>query len=173
MENIIIVTQKEKNKATLQYKNFIIDAFIGKKGTTTEKQEGDKKTPLGLFRLGHCFGTHNKNEINKKLNYFEITDTQYWVDDSSSIYYNQLVDITKTNRNWNSAEHLSDYPDQYEYAIEILSNPQNVPNKGSAIFLHCSLNHPTSGCIAIKRNDMKLLLDLIDENTEILIRKMS
>ena len=171
MENIIIVTQNGKNTATLQYKNLITNAFIGENGTTTEKIEGDKKTPLGLFNLGICFGTHNKNKINKKLKYFEINDNQYWVDDSSSIYYNKLIDITQTAKNWNSAEHLSNYPKQYEYAIEILANPENIPNKGSAIFLHCSVNHPTSGCVSIKSEDMIFLLNLISADTKILIRR--
>lgn len=34
---------------------------------------------------------------------------------------------------------------------------------GSAIFLHCSLNKPTQGCIAIKREKMVELLKNIND----------
>ena len=46
----------------------------------------------------------------------------YWIDDSKSKYYNKLVDITKTKKDWNSAEHLIDYPIEYEYLVEIKTN---------------------------------------------------
>lgn len=168
----IEVTQTEKNKAILKYGNFVTEAFIGKNGATADKIEGDKKTPLGMFDLGICFGTHDKEElkINNELEYLKINQNQYWVDDSNSKYYNQLVDITKIEKDWNSAEHLIKYEKQYEYAIEIKSNPNNIPNKGSAVFIHCSVNKPTAGCVAIERNKMKELLSLINNNTKILIK---
>lgn len=170
MDNIIKVTQTSLNRAILQYKDFTTYAFLGKCGTTDSKQEGDKKTPIGLFNLGICFGTHKKEEINKKLKYLEINSNHYWIDDSFSKYYNQLVDTSKTLKDWNSAEHLLSFKKQYEYAIEIMTNPQNIPNKGSAIFLHCSVGCPTSGCISIKKEDLAHLINLIDENTRILIQ---
>ena len=36
-----------KNKHTLQIDEFILNCSIGKKGLTTNKKEGDKKTPKG------------------------------------------------------------------------------------------------------------------------------
>jgi L,D-peptidoglycan transpeptidase YkuD (ErfK/YbiS/YcfS/YnhG family) len=93
----------------------------------------------------------------------------YWVDDFKSKYYNQLVDITRVEKDWTSAEHLIDYPIQYEYLIEIKTNPQNIAKKGSAIFLHCSNNEPTAGCVAINSMDMKKIVENIDKNTKIKI----
>ena len=61
------------------------------------------------------------------------------------------------------------YYKQYEYAIEIKTNPNNIKGKGSAIFLHCSNNTPTSGCIAIDREEMKKVLKIIDGDTIITI----
>lgn len=71
---------------------------------------------------------HKKEEIKITLNikYIQITSDLYWIDDINSIYYNRLVDIQKVKRDWNSAEHLIDYPKQYEYAIEIKSNKENI-----------------------------------------------
>ena len=45
-----------------------------------------------------------------------------------------------------------------------------IPYKGSAIFLHLTKNYnPTEGCIAINRNDMLILLKMINKNTRIKI----
>ena len=177
LKQIILVNQlKDKNRAKLQFfeiegDSFIKEletiAFIGKNGMTSEKMEGDKKTPVGIFEFGTAFGTHKKI-LNNKIPYISINENLYWVDDEESAYYNNLVNITKTKKDWNSAEHLIEYPKQYEYAIEIKTNPNNLPGQGSAIFLHCSMGRPTAGCIAIPKEKMLELLKSIGEN--VLIR---
>ena len=72
-------------------------AFIGKNGMTSEKMEGDKKTPVGIFEFGTAFGTHKKI-LNNKIPYISINENLYWVDDEESAYYNNLVNITKTKK---------------------------------------------------------------------------
>ncbi len=81
-----------------------------------------------------------------------------------------IIIVTKTKKDWYSAEHLIEYPKEYEYAIEIKTNPSNIPNKGSAIFIHCVNKKTTSGCIAIKREKMRKLIVLINDKTKIVIR---
>ncbi len=93
----------------------------------------------------------------------------YWVDDVNSKYYNQLVNIKEVEKDWERAEHLIEYKTQYEYLIEIKTNPNNIPNKGSAIFLHCTNNTPTAGCISIDTQIMKKIIENISKNTKILI----
>lgn len=133
---IIVNNIKETSKATLTFydnnkKVFETDTFIGKNGITKNKVEGDGKTPEGIYKLGVILGTHNKNQIKLKQNtkYIKINKNLYWIDDIYSKYYNQLVDITKVYKDWNSAEHLIDYPKQYEYAVEIQTNSKNIPGK--------------------------------------------
>ena len=106
-------------------------AFIGKNGLTRNKRERNQKTPIGKFLLGIMFGMHNIKDAHIPLNakYLQINSNLYWVDDVNSIYYNQLVNILDVKKDWESAEHLIEYPKQYEYAIEIKSNPQNIPGK--------------------------------------------
>lgn len=133
-------------------------AYIGKNGVTNNKIEGDGKTPLGEFELGIILSMQ-KN----------ITEDMYWIDDPKSKYYNQLVDVTKIEKDWNSAEHLIDYPVEYEYLIEVKTNPNNIPGKGSALFLHCENGKETAGCIAIDRNIMKMIIENIDKETKIII----
>ena len=144
-------------------KIFETEAFLGRNGVTTNKKEGDLKTPIGTFNLGIAFGTH---DIQKEfqIQYIQINENLYWVDDVSSKYYNQLVDEKNVSKDWKSAEHLSDYQKQYEYAIEIKTNPENVPGNGSAIFLHCSVQKPTAGCVAIEKEKMLEILKNLKEN---------
>ena len=57
-----------KNKETLLYDDFKFKCCIGKNGTTSNKIEGDKKTPKGVFALGPVF--YRKDRIKnlvKKL----------------------------------------------------------------------------------------------------------
>lgn len=175
-DSYIIVKAKEKNsKANLtMYKDnkkiLETKAFIGENGITNNKIEGDRKTPIGKYEFGLAFGTKNI-VLNNKIKYVKITPNLYWVDDTNSVYYNKLVDITKVNKDWKTAEHLIEYEKQYEYGIEIKVNKENVPGKGSAIFLHCTNNKPTAGCIAVEKQEMIQILKNIDENTKIYIIK--
>ncbi|MBQ2835286.1 MAG: L,D-transpeptidase family protein [Clostridia bacterium] len=175
MDNKILVLVKENNKAILKFQKYNIEttAYIGKNGLTSEKQEGDGKTPIGEFELGIMLGTHVNVQNKKGLKYKQITEDMYWIDDPKSRYYNKLVNISEVKKDWNSAEHLIDYQIQYEYLIEIKTNPKNIPGKGSAIFLHCTNNTPTAGCIAVDKSIMKKLIENIDKQTKIEIRSYS
>ena len=138
---------------------------------TEEKREGDGKTPKGVYELGLAFGIHDRKaiSIDSSIDYIKINQNLYWVDDVNSIYYNQLVDNREIKNDWKSAEHLIEYPEEYKYAIEIKSNPTNEKGKGSAIFLHCSKNKPTAGCVAIECSKMQEVINQIDNNTIIII----
>ena len=169
MNNKIYVFGKENSRAILKFPKCGIEtlAYIGKNGLTNKKQEGDGKTPIGEFEIGLLLARNDGLKTSK--NCIVITNNLYWIDDSKSKYYNQLVDIDKVRKDWNSAEHLIDYPIQYEFLLEIKINPNNIPENGSAIFLHCTSGKPTAGCIAVDRDIMKLILENIDENTKIVI----
>ena len=165
----IYVFVKENSKGILKFPKANIEtrAYIGKNGVTSRKQEGDGKTPLGEFELGVILGTHQNTKNVNGLRYMQITKDMYWVDAPKSKYYNQLVNITEVKKDWNSAEHLIDYPIQYEYLIEIKTNSNNIPGKGSAIFLHCTNNEPTAGCVAVDKLIMKRIIENIDGQTKI------
>ena len=83
-----------KNKETLLYDDFIFKCSIGKKGTTSDKIEGDKKTPKGIFSLGPLF--YRKDRIANpitKLERKEIKKSMGWCDDIKSKNYNKLIKI--------------------------------------------------------------------------------
>lgn len=171
---ILVIQTKETSKAKLyMYKDNIkiieTEAYIGKNGITENKKECDGKTPKGLYYLGIIFGTHQGKDLELPLNmqYIQIKNNLYWIDDIKSKYYNRLVDINKVKKDWKSAEHLIDYPRQYEYAVEIKSNPNNIHGKGSAIFLHCSNGRPTAGCVSVDRQQMIKIFENLDKDCTI------
>ncbi len=44
-----------KNKHTLEIEEFKFKCCIGKMGTTSNKKEGDKKTPKGTFKIDNLY----------------------------------------------------------------------------------------------------------------------
>ena len=81
-----------KNKETLLYDDFKFRCCIGKNGTTSNKIEGDKKTPKGIFSLGLVF--YRKDRIKNlvtKLRKKEINKLMGWCDDVKSKNYNKLI----------------------------------------------------------------------------------
>ena len=135
------------------------DGIVGKNGVSENSAEGDYCTPKGIFSLGFAFGTQSMNGL--KVEYRQINDYCYWIDDSLSPLYNQWVE--SSNITWNSAEHLIDYPVAYKYSVVINYNMNPVkPYKGSAIFLHCMTGNYTAGCVAVPENDMLIILKWLD-----------
>lgn len=135
--------------------------YVGSQGTSEYASEYASYTPIGLFSIGTGFGICQNPGTG--LDYFEITEDSYWVDDANSVYYNQHVEGTE-NQDWQSAEHLIDYQGSYNYCafIEYNTNPI-VAGKGSAIFLHVG-NAPTAGCVAISEECMIATLRWLDKN---------
>ena len=173
-KNIIYVDVGENSLATLTFPKYNIKAkaYIGKNGASKTIKEGNKTTPIGTFDLGIAMGTHSEKEMKPKIktDYIQINKYLYWVDDIKSKYYNQLVDIRNTGKQWDSAEHLIEYPLEYEYLVEIKVNPKNIPDKGSAIFLHCNYGKPTFGCVGVSKEIMEKLIQVIDKDTKMIIR---
>jgi len=157
-----------KNKDTLLYDNFKFKCSIGKKGSTLNKIEGDKKTPRGLFTLGPVYYRHDRiKKIDTKLKIIKIKKTMGWCDDINSKSYNKLVKTKKKV----SHEKLFRKDKNYDIFVLINYNTKYIKkNKGSAIFLHLTKNYEkTLGCISLKKKDMLILLKLISKKTKIKI----
>lgn len=135
--------------------------YVGQNGVDVKSQEGDYKTPYGLYHIGDMFYIDDKPQT--KLNSFQVTEQTYWVDDPNSAYYNQRVEGTYS-MDWNSAEHMKSYYSSYKYGfvIDYNTNPI-VAGKGSAIFFHIGYS-PTAGCVAVSENDVLSYLSLLDKN---------
>ena len=158
-----------KNKHTLQIEEFKFKCCIGRKGSTSNKKEGDKKTPKGTFKIENLY--YRKDRINKPetpLKCVEIKNDMGWCEDVNfPKKYNKLIRISKKIRH----EKLKRKDNKYDLFIPIKYNfKRPVPGLGSCIFIHLTSNYkPTAGCIALKKKDFLIMLKLINKNSKVII----
>lgn len=160
----------ETGRWHLNERSGLIFGHTGKNGVRTGKTEGDACTPQGLYSIGYAFGNNEKPDT--AMDYYDVTENSYWVDDPESPYYNRWIESTDYFE-WTTAEHLADYPVSYAYAVVIRYNMSPaIPGRGSAIFLHCG-TEPTAGCVAVPEDDMLGILKWLNpkKKPEILIAK--
>jgi L,D-peptidoglycan transpeptidase YkuD (ErfK/YbiS/YcfS/YnhG family) len=157
-----------RNKDTLEVDEFVFKCCVGKNGLSLNKKEGDKKTPKGIFNLGHLYFRADKiKKIKTNLKLIKINKNMGWCNDCKSKNYNKLI---KTNlKEKHEKLYRKDY--KYDLFIPILYNFKNpITNNGSCIFLHLTNNYyPTAGCIALKKKDFIILAKLINPQTKIQI----
>ena len=157
-----------KNKETLEIDLFKFRCSIGKKGFTKKKEEGDKKTPRGIFSIGNLYFRNDRiSEFETKLKSIQIKKDMGWCDDINSNYYNRLIKIDKKTKH----EKLYRRDCKYDLFIPIHYNTKPIiKNKGSAIFIHLTKNYKkTVGCVALSKKDFLILLKIIKKNTKIKI----
>ena len=157
-----------KKNNTLLFNKFEFKCSKGISGTTKNKCEGDKKTPKGTFSLGNLYFRKDRIKfIKTKLKKIPITKNMGWCDDVNSKFYNKPIKIDKNIKH----EKLFRNDKKYDLIIPIKYNFKNpIKNKGSAIFIHLTNNYKkTLGCIALKQNDLLILLKLIHKKTKIKI----
>lgn len=140
--------------------------YVGSAGVG-ETTEWNHRTPRGQFGFTYAFGI--LPNPGAKLSYTQVDDTYYWVDDVNSRYYNQFVTTKTTPKAWNSAEHIIEINPAYHYVLSLDYNPNCTPGVGSAIFLHCSTNRPTGGCISVPEDQMITILKNVQPGCQIII----
>ena len=158
-----------KNKHTLQIEEFKFKCCIGEKGSTKNKKEGDKKTPLGVFEIENLyFRKDRKNKPSTLLKCVEIKKNMVWCNDVNlTKKNNKLIKIEKKIKH----EKLRRKDYKYDFIIPIKYNfDKPVAGLGSCIFIHLTRDYqPTAGCIALKETDFLIMLKLIKKNSKIKI----
>lgn len=139
-----------------------------------QKKEGDGKAPAGIFRLSRAFGYASSTQPGWKMPYIALTPTVECVDDTSSKFYNQVLDRNTVTPDWNSSEHMRREDDLYRWGVIVDHNTPPAPGAGSCIFLHIA--HPdgsgTVGCTAMPQSDIEELLGWLDPTREPLLVQM-
>src|SRR6056300_2052840 len=139
-----------KNKHTLLIDEFKFRCCIGKKSTTINKKEGDRKTPKGTFEIENLyFRKDRRKKPSTLLKCIEIKKDMGWCDDIRfPDIYNKLFKIKKNIKH----EKLKRKDFRYDFLIPIKFNFQKpIAGKGSCIFIHLTKNYsPTAGCIALR-----------------------
>ena len=158
-----------KNKHTLQVDDFKFRCCIGKKGSTANKKEGDKKTPKGTFEIENLYFRKDRREKpSTLLKCIEIKKDMGWCNDIRfPSKYNKLFKI----KNRIKYEKLKRNDYKYDFLIPIKYNfKKPITGKGSCIFIHLTKNYiPTAGCIALKEKDFLIMIKLIKKNSKIRI----
>lgn len=140
-------------------------AAIGKNGMTEEKQEGDMRTPIGIFPMGTGFGTQQA-PTPSQWPFRSVRQNDFWVDDTESPDYNQWVSYSgDPYERWKSFERLAIA--SYAYAAVIRYNESPIiAGKGSAIFFHIwgGPDSYSAGCVTVAIEEVvKVLRWMIPE----------
>ncbi len=161
-------------KPKLIFNKRVFFCQIGKNGIIPQykKTEGDKKTPIGKWKIENIFIRRDKN-LKIKLNYFlrnkliYIKKNLIWCDDKNSNLYNGLIkQKSQTKISSFSYENLYREDDVYDIVLTLNHNKNpTIKNKGSAIFIHCSFKdkRPTKGCVAIEKKELIYIINRLDK----------
>lgn len=142
---------------------------VGRGGTTSDKREGDLKTPTGEFALRWCYYRPDRIETpDTMLPLIALTPDDGWCDDVAHRLYNQPIKLPFEGRH----EKLWRDDRIYDLIIPLgYNDAPPVPGRGSAIFLH--LRRPdgigTEGCVALELSDLLALLPDLSTQTHIKI----
>ena len=155
-----------KNKDTLIVDDFKFKCCIGKNSLKKHKIEGDKATPIGVFKINKLY--YRADTVEKPITNLKtkiIKKNMGWCNDPKNKLYNKEIKINKLIKH----EKLFRKDNKYDYFMVINYNQTKpIPFKGSAIFLHLTKTYkPTAGCIAIKKNDFLVLAKLIKKEIKI------
>jgi len=157
-----------KNKFLI-YGNYKVKCAIGKRGISKKRKEGDLITPKGNYSIKKLFYRKDRVKCLKtKLKKNIINKNYGWCDDSKSKKYNQLI---RCPFNY-SYEKLYRKDRIYDIILVLDYNINPIKkNIGSAIFIHVAKNDysRTKGCVAIKKNSLRKLVQLINKNTKVKI----
>ena len=153
----------------LKYKNYKFKCALGKSGIREKRKEGDNITPKGTFNVIKIYYRGDRvKKLSSKFKLIKITKKMGWCDDPKSKKYNQLIALPTKY----SHEILYRRDNIYDLILVLNYNMKPViKNKGSAIFIHIAKKNykKTLGCVALKKNDLIKILQIIKRKTKIKI----
>lgn len=129
------------------------------------KQEGDGRSPAGVFAIGTAFGY--AESASTALPYEPMDASDWCIDVSGSPLYNRIVDTKEVGEDAiaGSTEPMRrdlhvNGDQRYKLGFVIEHNPSNEPEEGSCIFAHIwkSADAPTAGCTAMAEPALQRLL---------------
>jgi len=139
---------------------------IGEKSLTQKKSEplkyeGDKRAPIGIFKLTDIFGY--SFSTNSAMPYLHTSKKLICVDDSKSNFYNQIIQAQGEEK---SFEYMKRQDRQYQLGIVVAHNKNAVDSRGSCIFLHVQResNASTVGCTSMKYENIKKIVNRLDKD---------
>lgn len=146
-----------------------IPVALGRSGIIANKREGDGGTPRGRFRLVRLWWRPDRMpRPATRLPIRRIDPTIAWSEDPADRRYNRPF---RRERN-ESGDRLWRDDHLYDLIIELDHNTRpRIAGRGSAVFIHVARDgfKPTAGCVALKRDRLRLLLSRLSPRTRIAI----
>jgi L,D-peptidoglycan transpeptidase YkuD (ErfK/YbiS/YcfS/YnhG family) len=134
--------------------------YLGFAGVSTDHHEGDGTTPEGAFAVSPTmYGVAPDPGVH--FGYRRLVCGDWWDEDSRSSAYNsfQHVACGAAPAFGGSSEALWRSTVAYaHFAFLDYNVDPAVPGRGSAIFVHVELGHPTNGCISLPEPRLVRLL---------------
>jgi L,D-peptidoglycan transpeptidase YkuD (ErfK/YbiS/YcfS/YnhG family) len=126
-------------------------AWLGGRGVSENRHEGDRTTPAGSFAFQRTmYGLAANPGVHYA--YRRIRCGDWWVEDPKSPYYNRFHHVRCGSKPpfRVTSEDMSRSPTAYRYLAVIDFNAHPVVRgRGSGIFLHHSTGRPTLGCVSL------------------------
>jgi L,D-peptidoglycan transpeptidase YkuD (ErfK/YbiS/YcfS/YnhG family) len=144
-----------------------IPVALGRSGIKANKREGDGATPRGRFRLVRLWWRPDRMpRPATRLPVRRIDPGIAWSEDPLDRRYNRPFRREKNelgDRLWRDDR-------LYDLIIELDHNSRpRIAGRGSAVFIHVAREgfKPTAGCVALKRDRLRLLLARLAPGTRI------
>jgi L,D-peptidoglycan transpeptidase YkuD (ErfK/YbiS/YcfS/YnhG family) len=143
---------------------------LGRAGIRADKREGDGATPRGSFRpLRLWWRTDRLPRPATRLPVRRIRRFDAWCEDPADRRYNRPFQRSASE----PGDRLCRNDDLYDLIIEIDHNTRpRVAGRGSGVFIHVARNSfaPTAGCVALRKRELRILLDRLGPRTRIIIQ---
>ena len=144
---------------------------LGRGGIKAPKREGDCGTPPGRFNPRPLWWRADRLARPRTLlPVRRIGRDQAWCEDPADRRYNRPFGRSANE----PGDRLWREDSLYDLVIEIDHNARpRVAWRGSAVFIHIARAGfaPTAGCVALRRQDLTLLLSRITTKTRIVIHR--
>lgn len=137
------------------------------------KKEGDRRAPAGVFELGKIYGYAESVRKHPQWPYHRVTQSDLWVDDVHSQYYNRHVRLDGGRGPQNEWERkaqmrLNDEAHSLKLFIKHNYGKNIVPGGGSAIFFHVwrAKDRATFGCTTMPKPTLASVISWMDPDKQ-------
>lgn len=139
-------------------------ARIGREGfhREAERHEGDNTTPAGAFGIAAAFGQAEHSDTG--LHYQQLRPGDCFISTSGPDYNTWRTRQTCTQPD---VDLYAGRTGRFQHGAIVKFNPNNTPNRGSAIFLMqqtADSSNGTAGSVALAESDLVSLLKKLDSD---------
>lgn len=169
MNIIVQTTSFSSTTAKLMAGGKSYDCTLGRSGVTLDKHEGDGATPIGTYPLRKVLYRADRLPLPvTSLPVEPLLPETGWCEDPAHQDYNQQVVLPHDS----VVDRMTRDDALYDVVIVVGYNDSPVvAGRGSAIFIHLARPEwtPTAGCVGLKPDDIREILQLLDLESHITI----